>query len=115
VAPDGLREGVTRGGSYTVVWVPVPDPIPLNEPFELDVVITHAEDGTPVIDATLMIEATMPAHGHGMNRHPRVIGRVEGRYRVAGMLFHMSGFWQIDIDVIRQHVAEGVRFDVDLP
>jgi hypothetical protein len=114
-APGELRAGLTRGGSYRVVWVPVPDPIPLNEPFELTVVITHVEDGTPVIDATLMVEATMPSHGHGMNRHPRVVDRVEGRYRVAGMLFHMSGLWQIDIDVIRRHVAEGVRFDVDLP
>jgi hypothetical protein len=113
---DDVREAVTRGGGYRVSWAPRPDPIPLNEPFELDVTVLSAADGTPVADASLVVEASMPSHGHGMLRHPRVMTRdAQGRYRVAGMLFHMSGHWVLGVTVVRKSVADTVEFDVELP
>ena len=55
----------------------------------------------------LEVDATMPAHGHGMNYTPELGERVNtadgSRYRAEGMLFHMPGEWQWSV---RIQVAE---------
>ena len=55
----------------------------------------------------LEVDATMPAHGHGMNYTPELGARVTtadgSRYRAEGMLFHMPGEWQWSV---RIQVAE---------
>ncbi len=108
-----MRAGVTQAGNFFVHFTPDPDPIPVNEPFELDVWVKQAKDRAPVLDASVYIEAWMPEHAHGMHLVPRVIARdADGRYRLRGMLFHMPGRWQITIDIVRAHLAEGIRFDM---
>ena len=107
------RSATTTGGSYHVAFRPLPDPPPINEPFELEVTLTDAE-GAPVTDAGLWVSAWMPEHAHGMHLVPRVVSRKDGLYRLRGMLFHMDGLWQLDVDVVREHIAEGVRFELQL-
>lgn len=52
------------------------------------------------VDAkTMRVNATMPAHQHGMNYRPSVTQTSDGQYQVEGMLFHMSGHWQFAFDV----------------
>jgi len=45
------------------------------------------------------IDATMPAHKHGMNYTPKIVAGVDGRYRVEGLVFHMPGEWELVLDV----------------
>ena len=49
------------------------------------------------------VDAVMPAHGHGMNYTPEVStsGVEDGAivYRADGMLFHMPGEWQWQVDI----------------
>lgn len=44
---------------------------------------------------SVAIEATMPAHGHGMNYRPNVVALGNGRYRAEGLMFHMPGEWEL--------------------
>ncbi|HTE06134.1 MAG TPA: hypothetical protein VK824_08060 [Planctomycetota bacterium] len=90
------RSGTTTNGAFVVSWVPVPDPIPFNESFKL--LVTIARAGAPLVaerGARLELDATMPAHGHGMNRTPAVTARGDGTFVVDGMLFHMAGEWNL--------------------
>jgi len=51
-------------------------------------------------DATLRgVDATMPAHRHGMNYRPTLQPLGDGRWRVEGLLFHMRGTWELALSV----------------
>ena len=47
----------------------------------------------------IAIDATMPAHGHGMNYLPKATETAAGRYRYTGLMLHMPGRWQLTIDL----------------
>ena len=50
--------------------------------------------------ATLLaVDATMPAHRHGMNYRPSLQPLGDGRWRVEGLLFHMRGTWALTLSV----------------
>ena len=94
------RRATTLEGRFVVWWVPEPDPIPFNQPFKLRVWAARAEaPDVPLPDAHLEVSATMPEHGHGMNRVPRVTPQGDGSHLVEGMLFHMRGRWELIVNV----------------
>jgi DNA-binding beta-propeller fold protein YncE len=100
---------------YEVTCTPRPSPIPLNEPFDLDVRISgHQERKLSVADVTLNVDARMPAHGHGMNTLPRVQKNGDGTFTVTGLLFHMPGHWELYFDVTRGKATQRAQIDVDL-
>ena len=45
------------------------------------------------------VDASMPEHRHGMNYRPRIVALGGGRFRAEGMMFHMSGRWQLEFGV----------------
>lgn len=94
----GPSTGVTDGGSYAIEYETEPSPIPLSEPFILRTRVTDPA-GRWIDDATVVVNAEMPTHGHGMNTTPTTQAEGDGWYRTEGMLFHMPGDWQIVIDV----------------
>jgi len=49
--------------------------------------------------AELSVDATMPAHRHGMNYKPTVTREGPGRWRAEGLLLHMPGEWQFRFDL----------------
>src|SRR3954463_15328222 len=53
----------------------------------------------------LTIDAQMPEHRHGMNYRPEVKRVGEGRWQVAGMMFHMPGRWRLQFDVDGERLA----------
>ncbi len=60
-----------------------------------------SESGEPVIGATITVDGGMPDHDHGMPTRPRVTAELgDGDYRLEGMRFHMSGYWEIRVSVI---------------
>jgi len=103
------------GGSFVIRWATSPAPLPLNEPFELNVdVIVRADivdDGNPV---WLDVDARMPAHAHGMNTRPKVQDLGGGRFVVKGLLFHMAGAWQIRFDVAKGRIREQATMVLEL-
>lgn len=101
----------TARDSYEIRVVPVPAPVPLNELFELTVEITPGK-GAAAIDSVL-VDADMPEHKHGMNTKPEVSG--DGRvWRVEGMLFHMPGYWELYVDVESGGLVERAVIPVEL-
>jgi hypothetical protein len=90
---DGVR--TLEGQRYVVAWRG-PAPLPLAEFFALDFAVC-ARDGRTV--ASPRVDATMPAHGHGMNYRPSITALGDGRFRADGLLLHMPGQWQLTFDV----------------
>ncbi|MCB9898099.1 MAG: hypothetical protein H6825_08850 [Planctomycetes bacterium] len=98
----GWREKTVEG--LIVRWRPLPDPIPLNKLFNLDIELANPTGG-PVDGVTQMrVDAKMPAHGHGMTRQAQTIMDGSERAHAVGLLFHMVGEWEVSVDVYRdQH------------
>lgn len=90
---DGVR--TLEGRSYVVSWR-APVPAPLAEFFAVDFAVC-ARDGGAV--GSPRVDATMPAHGHGMNYRPNIVALGDGRFRADGLLLHMPGRWQLSFDV----------------
>ncbi|MCB9758774.1 MAG: FixH family protein [Alphaproteobacteria bacterium] len=92
---EELRE--IDAGPYSVSWAPVPDPIPFNDYFAVNLEVK--EGGSPLTDAVVTVDAGMPAHGHGMNVTPTVTDNGDGTWTADGLLFHMEGHWELKVDV----------------
>lgn len=109
------HEAASERGTYTVRWRSAPDPIPNNEPFELDVRVSAGpREEAPVPGLEIHVHADMPAHRHGMLRAPKTTPSGDGRYRVRGMLFHMAGFWRMHVDIVRDRELERATFDLTI-
>ncbi|MEE8169824.1 MAG: FixH family protein [Phycisphaerae bacterium] len=105
----------SSAGSYDVSYRTVPEPIPMNEPFEMAIVVQSANDGGRAArDVALAVDAAMPAHQHGMNTRPRVHALGDGRFRVEGMLFHMPGHWELYFDITEGAITERAQDRIDL-
>ncbi|HLT78357.1 MAG TPA: hypothetical protein VKZ87_13315 [Ferrovibrio sp.] len=76
-----------------VSFAPQPSPIPLNKPFALQIAACAAKPDRIAVDAT------MPAHRHGMNYRTTVTQLAPGEFRAEGLLFHMPGEWEIVFDL----------------
>ena len=108
--PPTVLSGLTQRGVFEVEVRPSPDPIPLNAPLELSVVLRSGVDPAQALPGrTLLVEGWMPGHGHGMLRQSQVDDLGDGRYRVRGMLFHMPGAWELRIKVIETRIEEEFR------
>lgn len=73
----------------------------------------------PATAELLAVDATMPAHRHGMNYRPALKPLGDGRWRVEGLLFHMPGQWELRLDVRLDARLNGqtqaLRTTVELP
>lgn len=111
----GPHDLCSAAGRYGVRFETRPEPIPLNEPFDLSVDVRAgcAADATaPAELDRLRVDAMMPEHRHGMNTEPRVVRVAPGRFEVRGLLFHMAGIWELHFDVTRDGILERTQYDV---
>ena len=100
---------VIDDGTVQAAWQTEPGPITVGRPFALLVMLCPA-------DAQLQrVDATMPEHRHGMNYRASIKPLGEGRWRVEGLLWHMSGRWELRLDVQSQGRAHRLRQSVVLP
>jgi hypothetical protein len=102
-APE-VREVASSGGSWVVSYAPDPDPVPFNALFALDVEVVGESAAEQ-----LVVDATMPSHGHGMTTLPVATLEEDGAFRVEGLLFHMTGEWVLTVEVDGDEVAS---FDI---
>jgi hypothetical protein len=113
--PDDWNEtlsAMTDGGTWSLSYVPSPDPIPLSEDFGVTVTIVDAQ-GAPATDIdAVLFNATMPAHGHGMNTTPVVVDNQDGHWTVSAMLFHMPMHWRIEAEVRASNDTESAHWDI---
>ena len=79
--------------------------IKISQSFSLVALICPQEEGASITRAT--IDATMPEHQHGMNYKPKMQleaglgdqGSGIRRLTAQGMVFHMPGKWQIELQI----------------
>lgn len=102
----------SNDGTFTVRWASDPSPIPVNEFFELDVIVM--KDGRIFDGTTLQVDAAMPQHQHGMNHRPHVEQVGPGRWHVKDMLFHMPGEWVLYFDVVQGDVLRRAQEQVEV-
>lgn len=120
VAPPPLTGNIhsakSDDGRYELRYVTTPDPLPLNEMFAIDIVLLDASTGKPPAsaDLSLLVDARMPEHQHGMNVAPKVENLGNGRFRATRMLFHMPGYWELYFDIAVAGVTTRVQFDMTL-
>ena len=110
LACGGPGDKVVEGASYRIAWRTAPSPIPTGQHFAMDV--TVCPRGKAPLPRSLRVDAGMPEHKHGMNYRPTVSARGGGRYRVEGMLFHMSGRWEIAFDVASSSATQRITDSV---
>ncbi len=83
---------------YRVSYQPVTDPVPLNTHFRLRVNVQDLKTSRPPEPPiSLTADADMPEHNHGMQVSPEVQYLGKGQYEVRGMLFHMTGYWELKL------------------
>lgn len=111
--PGDWWEGTTADGTWAVRWRPLVAPIPTLDPFAVEVQVL-GPDGEPVSDGLdVMVDASMPHHGHGMNVVPRVTATDDG-WIAEGMLLHMPGRWEFVVDVEQGHGMERAQWTLTL-
>jgi len=69
----------------------------------------ETELGDAVEGAEIEVDGGMPAHDHGLPTRPKVTEELgDGYYRLDGVRFHMSGYWEIVIQIRSDEAEETV-------
>jgi hypothetical protein len=96
----------SNAGSFMAEVTPLVAAIPMNEHFGVELALFRADGTTPYEPEHVTLDARMEEHEHGMLRDVRLVRTGPGRWRADGLLFHMVGVWQFQIDV-----REGPRIE----
>lgn len=110
---DGWSSVRSADGTYDVRYRFLPDPLPMRDPFAMEVTVTNRTTGAPAA-CTLRVDAAMPQHGHGMNLVPTIERGVDGTWRVDHMLFHMPGYWELYFDITERGRVERAQSEATL-
>lgn len=110
---EGWWQLASTDGKYQVRWRTVPDPVPLRDPFAVEVMVTDRVTGQPST-ASLRVDARMPHHHHGMNVAPTIVPVSPGRWRAENMLFHMPGYWDLIFDLVEHGRLERAQGEITL-
>ncbi|RVB10383.1 auxin-binding protein, partial [Mesorhizobium sp. M7A.F.Ca.CA.004.05.1.1] len=71
--------------------------------------------GVPVEGAAIAISGGMPLHSHGLPTSPQATDYLgDGRYRIEGVKFTMSGWWQLHFAISATAGSDTVLFNVVL-
>jgi len=93
--PEGFMRLASPEAEIAYRWVPAGPKV--GRLFGAEVIACRApEPGPP---SRLVLDAQMPAHGHGMNYRPTVAETGPGRFRVEGLMLHMAGQWIVTFDL----------------
>ena len=94
---QGYRRLASPDAEVAYRWEPTE--LKIGQFFAAEIVACRAPKEEPV--RAIMIDATMPAHGHGMNYRPSAVRTGPGQYRFTGLMLHMPGTWLVTIDLLQ--------------
>lgn len=94
---------------YHLSFRTTPEKIVIGQHFSVEFVVCPRA-GQPVPES-VRIDATMPEHRHGMNYKPSIRSGEGGRYLAEGMLFHMTGRWEVVFEVRAAGQVDRLRLD----
>ena len=115
--PDDLdlaRSKPTQAGVFIVAVAPEGEPL-RQGPLHGWIVTVTTPAGAPVEDATIAVDGGMPQHGHGLPTAPAMTGALgKGRYRIEGVRFNMSGWWELKLAIAADGASDDVTFNLVL-
>ena len=113
IGNDAIGNDAARidGQNFVLVWRVEPAPLKLGEFFA--VLVSACERNAQRV-SRLKVDATMPAHNHGMNSLPTITADGSGTFTARGLLLHMPGRWEFAFDVASEAAREQLRANVDL-
>jgi len=107
---QGFRRLASTDAEVAYRWAPAE--LKVGQFFAAEVVACRAPGPEPV--GGIVIDATMPAHGHGMNYRPAAARAAPGHYRFTGLMLHMPGTWRVTIDLVQGARRTRLTHEVDL-
>lgn len=111
---DTSRERTTANGLYVAAIAPEAAEIKQGELQSWTITVKTAA-GQPVSDATIKVDGGMPDHNHGLPTAPEITENLgEGRYRIEGVRFSMSGWWELRFDITSPAGNDTVTFNLVL-
>jgi hypothetical protein len=114
-APSGTQSILSNGGAWRIAYRTDPTPPERGTLFSVEAwVCATAEPDRLRQDVTLVIDAAMPQHQHGMSRVPTIAPTESGSFRSQGLLFHMAGDWELYFDVTQGAVTERAQVEIDV-
>lgn len=115
--PDDLdlsRSKASAKGLYAVAIAPEKEPLEQG-PLHSWILTLKTADGAPLEGAAISVGGGMPQHGHGLPTAPQVTAALgEGRYRIEGVRFNMSGWWEFKLHVSAAAGVDDVTFNLSL-
>lgn len=109
-AEQGFQRLVSPQAEIAYRWEPAE--LKVGQFFAAEIVACRTHKDAPAPE--IRIDATMPAHGHGMNYRPSATSTAPGRYRFTGLMLHMPGTWQIAIDLLQDGKRTRLTREVNL-
>lgn len=88
---------------YRLAYRTQPARITVGRQFAIELVIC-VKDQAPGV-RSVVVDASMPEHAHGMNYRPTVLrlssaaAATAARFRAEGLMFHMPGRWELTFDI----------------
>ena len=111
--PTGELTAVGEKGLFRFRIQTEPAPIKLGDYFSVWTIVERVEDGAKVGQGTLELDATMPAHRHGMTTLPRTRLHDSDRFHTVGCRFHMHGRWVIELNF--EDAGKADRATIEFP
>ncbi len=112
--PDLSRSKPTANGLFVVAIKPQSGTVRLGEVQSWQLTVTTKE-GAPVEYAAIDISGGMPQRSYGLPTSPQVTDYLgQGQYRIDGIKFTISGWWQLRLTISAAHGSDTVVFNIVL-
>jgi len=108
---SGIRLSGSKDAPWTVQFHVNSTTIPLNAPFDASVTLCSRSERVPT---RLVVDATMPAHKHGMNYKVTAVPVDDRTYTVENLLFHMPGVWRVEVTAYDNNKPHRFTHEVEL-
>ena len=95
--PEGFARLATPEAEIAYRWEP--GVLKVGQFFAVEVIACRAPGAGAVSE--IVLDAQMPAHGHGMNYRPTVTSAGPERFRAVGLMLHMAGTWRLTFDLVQ--------------
>lgn len=111
---DTATSRTTDNGLFNVSWRSDSDDVPLNQIHTWTLTVT-TPDGALVENAEIIVDGGMPQHGHGLPTRPQVTAYLgNGEYRVEGLRFQMTGWWEVKFIISAGGQTDSITFNLSL-
>ena len=111
---DVARAKASENGLYNVAIEPEAGSIKQGEMHSWVITVTDTRKA-PVEDAKFVIDGGMPQHHHGLPTSPAVTAALGGgKYRLEGMKFNMSGWWELRLTIDGAPGSDKATFNIVL-